>query len=120
MMIEDDPERAAFEKWLMAAHMLDATWNVGRNCYDEFPAHLAFKAWQQARPKRAVVGRLINLAAQCARREPLGAFDSLTEAKHIGHRQFASAYAEAHEAVVLLSIELRRVADALRSGRAND
>lgn len=42
------PERAAFEAWLMAEHLLDATWNADRNCYDEFPAHLAWKAWRAA------------------------------------------------------------------------
>lgn len=42
-----EPQRAAFEAWLMAEHLLDATWNAERNCYDEFPAHLAWKAWQR-------------------------------------------------------------------------
>ncbi len=41
-----EPQRAAFEAWLMAEHLLDATWNAERNCYDEFPAHLAWKAWR--------------------------------------------------------------------------
>lgn len=41
-------QREKFEAWLWDVHHLNATWNTGRNCYDEFPAHLAFKAWQQA------------------------------------------------------------------------
>lgn len=45
------PDRAAFEKWLMDIHGLDSTWNEERNCFNDFPAHLAFKAWQQAREK---------------------------------------------------------------------
>ena len=108
-----DPERAAFEKWLLDVHLLDGTWNEARNCYDEFPCHLAFQAWRAARPKRADVGRLVNLAAECAQRKPLRDLEPLTEASHIGHRQFARAYAGADEAVRLLAIELRRVADAL-------
>lgn len=108
-----DPERAAFEKWLMDVHLLDGTWNEARNCYDEFPCHLAFQAWRAARPKREDVGRLVNLAAECAQRKPLRALEPLTEVSHIGHRQFGRAYAGADEAVRLLAIELRRVADAL-------
>src|SRR3712207_3282866 len=37
--------RRAFEAWLLSEQWLTATWNVERNCYDEFPAHLAYKAW---------------------------------------------------------------------------
>src|SRR3712207_7441676 len=37
--------RKAFEAWLLSEQWLTATWNDERNCYDEFPAHLAFKAW---------------------------------------------------------------------------
>jgi hypothetical protein len=108
-----DLERAAFEKWLMDVHMLDGTWNEARSCYDEFPCHLAFQAWRAARPKRAEIGRLVNLAAECAQRKPLRTLEPLTGVSHIGHRQFGRAYAGADEAVRLLAIELRRVADAL-------
>lgn len=41
-----EADRAAFEKWLADVHLLTATWNEARNCYDEFPAHLAYKAWK--------------------------------------------------------------------------
>jgi hypothetical protein len=41
--------RQEFEAWLQEVHLLDATWNEERNCYDEFPAHLAFKAWCAAK-----------------------------------------------------------------------
>jgi hypothetical protein len=44
-----DEDRTLFEKWLLEIHGLEATWNERRNCYDEFPAHLAFKAWQKGR-----------------------------------------------------------------------
>ena len=42
-------ERKAFESWLLDVHLLTATWDEQRNCYDEFPAHLAFNAWQAAK-----------------------------------------------------------------------
>lgn len=39
-------EMEQFEKWLLDEQGLEGTWNDTRNCFDEFPAHLAFKAWQ--------------------------------------------------------------------------
>ena len=39
-------EREQFEKWLWDEQGLEGTWNETRNCFDEFQAHLAFKAWQ--------------------------------------------------------------------------
>ena len=96
----------------MAEHMLDATWNDARNCYAEFPAHLAYKAWQAARPKRPAFGASMNVAAALAQRRPLDAFGELEEATHIGHRQFARAYAKADEDTRLLAVKL---ADALRA-----
>jgi hypothetical protein len=33
--------REAFEKWLLDVHMLTSEWNEQRNCFDDFPAHLA-------------------------------------------------------------------------------
>jgi len=50
---QDIVERAAFEKWLMDVHGLDSVWNEERNCFDDFPAHLAFKAWQAASSEAA-------------------------------------------------------------------
>src|SRR4051812_43920571 len=41
-------QRAAFEAWLLKEHLLTATWNEERNCFDEFPAHLPYQAWQAA------------------------------------------------------------------------
>jgi hypothetical protein len=41
-------KRKAFEEWLQREQGLDATWNEQRKCYNEFPAHLAYKAWLQA------------------------------------------------------------------------
>jgi len=38
-----------FETWLSEEHWLEATWDEHRNCYVEFEAHLAWKAWCAAR-----------------------------------------------------------------------
>lgn len=48
--IDDSPsvKRAKFEKWLSDVHMLTAEWQPERSCYREFPAHLAWCAWQAA------------------------------------------------------------------------
>ena len=107
-----NPERAAFEAWLMAEQMLGATWNAERNCFDEFPAHLAYKAWQAARPKRTAVGAAMNVAAALVQRKPLDAFGDLKDATHIGHRQFARALEKADEDTRLMAVKL---ADALRA-----
>lgn len=41
--------RDEFEKWLLKEQGLTGTWDAERNCYSEFPCHIAFKAWQAAR-----------------------------------------------------------------------
>ena len=41
-------QRAAFEAWLLDEQGLTATWDEERNCYEEFPAHLAWRAWLAA------------------------------------------------------------------------
>lgn len=41
-----EAERRAFEAWLEQEQMLTATWDEARNCYAEFPAHLAWRSWQ--------------------------------------------------------------------------
>ena len=38
-------DRQAFEEWLLDVHLLTGTWDYTRNCYVEFPCHLAHKAW---------------------------------------------------------------------------
>jgi len=68
---------------------------------------------------RAVLSRIIELAAECAQRKPLAAFDALRGTSHIGHRQFAAADSRADEAVRLLAIELRKVADSLSAAIAS-
>lgn len=45
--------REDFEKWLLDEHGLESEWQPRRNCFKDFPAHLAFKAWQASRdPER--------------------------------------------------------------------
>lgn len=39
-------ERASFEQWLSSVHGLESTWQPERNCYADFPAHLAWTAWR--------------------------------------------------------------------------
>lgn len=68
--------------------------------------------------QHAAMSRLIELAAECAQRKPLQAFVHLTDATHIGHRQFAAAHSEADDAVRILAIELRKVWDSLRTPTA--
>ncbi|WBW49166.1 hypothetical protein PB31_134 [Pseudomonas phage vB_PaeM_B31] len=41
--------REGFEAWLLREHGLESEWQEGRNCFKDYPAHLAFKAWQASR-----------------------------------------------------------------------
>ncbi len=101
-----DPERAAFEAWAAKRWGTDAYRHTSATSGE-------WEAWRAARPPRHEIGRLVNLAADCAQRKPLTSLAPLTVASHIGHRQFGIAYAGADEAMRQLAIELRRVADAL-------
>ena len=42
-------DREEFEAWLLKVHGLDSGWQENRNCFADFPAHLAFQAWQASR-----------------------------------------------------------------------
>jgi hypothetical protein len=84
-----EPQRAAFEAWLMAEHLLDATWNAERNCYDEFPAHLAWKAWR---------------AAWCCQQARSGAMELASKANEL--REAVQAGASTSDALqVLLDVQ---------------
>lgn len=48
MTLSPTQQRQAFEKWLLDVYMLEAHWSEERNCYEEFSAHLAYKAWCQS------------------------------------------------------------------------
>ncbi|RQG62786.1 hypothetical protein IPC203_08420 [Pseudomonas aeruginosa] len=41
--------REEFEAWLLREHGLESEWQEERNCFKDYPAHLAFKAWQASR-----------------------------------------------------------------------
>ncbi len=41
--------REEFESWLLREHGLESEWQDERNCFKDYPAHLAFKAWQASR-----------------------------------------------------------------------
>jgi hypothetical protein len=45
-------EREEFEKWLIAHHGLQSDWSIERNCFVDYQAHLAFKAFQAGRRSR--------------------------------------------------------------------
>ena len=100
-----DPERAAFEAWAAKRWGPDAFRHTSATSGE-------WEAWRAARPNRAAVGAIVNVAADLAQRKPLRALDPLTEASHIGHRQMARAYAKADEDTRLLAIKL---ADAVRA-----
>ncbi|MFG3928669.1 hypothetical protein ACGEMM_29820 [Pseudomonas aeruginosa] len=41
--------REEFEAWLLREHGLESEWQDERNCFKDYPAHLAFKAWLASR-----------------------------------------------------------------------
>jgi len=47
-MQDSENLRSSFEKWLQEVHLLSGTWDSSRNCYQEYPCHLAYKAWKEA------------------------------------------------------------------------
>jgi len=57
----------------------------------------------------------IETAAALAQRKPLHALSHLSEASHIGHRQFARAYGQADDDTRLMAIALRDAIDAART-----
>lgn len=41
--------REEFSEWLLDIHGLESEWQEARNCFKDFPAHLAYQAWQASR-----------------------------------------------------------------------
>lgn len=106
-----DPERAAFEAWATregytTKKVPNATCMDGLPVYHDTRTHAAWWAWQAARPQRAAVGAIVNVAAALAQRRPLDAFGEFEDATHIGHRQFRRAYDKADEDTRLLACKL--------------
>lgn len=52
-------DRQDFEAWLLEVHGLTAEWQPERNCYKEYPAHLAFQAWGASQSTRVAKPRRI-------------------------------------------------------------
>lgn len=67
---------------------------------------------------REALAALMVIAAECAQRKPLRGFEELTEAIHIGHRQFGRAHEKADEDVRMLAVRLRAVFDTLAAALA--
>jgi hypothetical protein len=44
-----EKDRKEFIDWLADVHGLESEWQEERNCFKDFPAHLAFQAWQASR-----------------------------------------------------------------------
>lgn len=44
-------EADAFERWLSEKHCLSSEWQPERNCYRDFQAHLAWRAWLASRER---------------------------------------------------------------------
>lgn len=38
-----------FKQWLLEVHGLESEWQPERNCFKDFPAHLAYCAWISSR-----------------------------------------------------------------------
>jgi hypothetical protein len=109
-----DPERAKFETWCCKrwdGDSMPLKMNESGE-YDNGYAQFAWRAWQEARPKRPAVGAAMNVASMLAQRKPLTAFAELEEARQVGRRQLAKAYNRADEDTRLLAVKL---IDALRA-----
>ena len=110
-----DPQRAAFEAWWCIAYHPHALQEMEAGCYLDRSAGMAWDAWQAARPKRADVGRLVNLAAKLMHPDTLRKLWHLEEesGRTLGRRALSAALADADENMKLAAIELARVARAL-------
>lgn len=56
--------REEFEAWLLREHGLESEWQDERNCFKDYPAHLAFKAWQASRAALRVEDEIDRLKAE--------------------------------------------------------
>jgi hypothetical protein len=107
------PERAAFEAWWCRAYHPAPLQSFEDGCYMDPKVGVAWDAWMAARPGRAAVGRLVNIAAAMVNGQPLYEFGDLVEAKQIGHRQFERAHDKTRRAMQLLGTQMYEVVRAL-------
>ncbi|HGM6917678.1 TPA: hypothetical protein ACKQDM_005636 [Pseudomonas aeruginosa] len=56
--------REEFEAWVLREHGLESEWQDERNCFKDYPAHLAFKAWQASRAALRVEDEIDRLKAE--------------------------------------------------------
>ncbi len=95
------PERAAFEAWFASVQ--------------DPAADLIWEAWKAARPKRAAVGRLVNVAAVLTSPTPMRKLWHLEEeaGRTLGRRALSDALADSYARLKTLAIELAALARAL-------
>lgn len=98
--------KALTERQLQALRNMGCEFEQAADEIESLRAQLAALA-------RPVQHEIIKIAAECARREPIAAMYELTEATHIGHRQFSRAFDLVDAAIVRLSARLKSVADSL-------
>ena len=103
------PERAAFEAWALPILGDNPTWRESGSC------ELAWQVWQAARPQRAAVGRLVNVAAVLTSPSPMRKLWQLEEeaGRTLGRRALSDALADSDERLKALAIELAALARAL-------
>lgn len=67
-------ERSEYEQWLQDVQWLNSKWEAERNCFADFPAHLAHQAWEHraalAEAEMAEVREKLDI--QMARANSLG------------------------------------------------
>ena len=111
-----DPERVAFEAWLNPGrHAGNVSPFVEPGHYEKETHPLAWLAWQAARPKRAAVGTLINIAAELAQRKPVRALDILSErsGRTLGRSSMDDAIEAAHDRLAQIACRIVAAARAL-------
>lgn len=110
-----DPDRAAFEAWWCKAYHPAKLARQEHGCYLDLSAGMAWDAWQAARPKRAAVGRLVNLAALLTSPTPMRKLWQLEEeaGRTLGRRALSDSLADSDERLKTLAIELAALAQAL-------
>lgn len=119
-----EPERAAFEVfaagWGLKTHR-DPEWHAfgDQSEFDRPYYHgatcAAWAAWQAARPKRAAVGRLVNMASVLTGPDPMRKLWQLEEeaGRTLGRRALSDAMADSDERLKTIAIELAALARAL-------
>ena len=110
-----DPERDAFERWWCKAYHPAKLEKKEGGCYLELSAGIAWDAWQNARPNRSDIGRLVNVAAVLTSPTPMRKLWQLEEeaGRTLGRRALSDALADSDERLKTLAIELAALARAL-------